>query len=146
MIIRNDQMRSIRRSMDHGIEHRIARYLQLRYAALWADIEDEIIVAIIRKAIEKARSYGLTWESALVRYADLMCTFAPNFDQQESINARLTDPTLLPEARLDAVYDRTSYREWMEVCNAYDPFAWGVDVVEAPELLNRRGEVRGGNP
>jgi len=85
----------------------------------------------------------LTWESSLVRFVELMFATAPNFDEFPTIRDRLANASLTPEKRLADVIAKTTQPEWQAVCDSYDPMAWDIDPVLAPELLERRAEAWG---
>lgn len=142
MIVRNDQISALEIGPDRDFHRRAFRYVQLRYPGFQDALGDEPLRQMVTRGIARARTHGLTWESALVRFLELMFSLAPNFDELPAIRSKMRDESLPPEERLNVVIDKTTYEEWQAVCRNYDPMAWGVDPVLAPEVLHLRGEAR----
>jgi hypothetical protein len=142
MIVRESQILALQALPDRDFHRRALRYIQLRYPQFTEALDEKAIEQMVNNGIARARGHGLSWESTLVRYVELMFSIAPNFDQLPQIRSKLRDEFVPPEERLNLVVEQTSYDEWREVTRAYDPMAWGVDPVVAPEILELRGEVR----
>jgi hypothetical protein len=142
MIVRNQQILELRDSPDRDFHKRALRYIQLRFPRFAEALAEEALDQMVSNGIARGRNLGLTWESTLIRYLELMFRIAPNFDEHPQIRSRLIDESISPDQRLNVVLERTSYGTWREVTRQYDPMAWGVDPVLAPELLDLRGEVR----
>lgn len=127
---------------DRDFHRRALRYIQLRFPQFTEALAENALEQMVNNGIARGRSRGLTWESSLMRYVELMFSIAPNFDEHPQIRSTLMNESIPPDERLNIVVEKTSYGEWREVTRRYDPMAWGVDPVLAPEILDLRGEVR----
>jgi hypothetical protein len=72
----------------------------------------------------------MKWKSSLKAFVVTMFVAAPNFDEHPIIQRILRDEKLEPEARLDALLERTSDQNWEAVEKNYSAGAWKVSVKE----------------
>ncbi len=81
---------------------------------------------MIRNGISRARRYGISVESSLAAFVDLVFTVAPNFDEQAQIHAVLKDPSVPPDARVELLGEATLPQDWEQADDLYDEAAWNV--------------------
>ncbi|HLM02671.1 MAG TPA: hypothetical protein VK400_16575 [Pyrinomonadaceae bacterium] len=93
-------------------------------------LPDEILLGMVRSGIARARNYEMSWESSLTAFVVLMFVIAPNFDQHPNIQRVLKDTTIVPDERIDHLWERTSEEDWEKVAQHYDSSAWGIKPVE----------------
>jgi hypothetical protein len=79
---------------------------------------------MVRSGVARGRAHGLTWESSLTKFVALMFVIAPNFDRQPAAAAVLSDASLAPDERVDALIDRLSERDWRQARAAANAGAW----------------------
>jgi hypothetical protein len=86
----------------------------------------DILREMVCHGIERARSYGMTWESSITSFVVLMFVAAPSFDEHPIIARVLKDDTVEPDLRVDGLWKRTSDENWESVARRYDASAWGL--------------------
>jgi len=84
-------------------------------------LEDDELRFRVRHGVEKARRYGLTWESSLTIFVSHMTTIHPAFDEQPAIQAVLTDVTIPGDEKMQALLGLVEDDEWEEAANQGDP-------------------------
>lgn len=95
------------------------------------DIDDEELHLRVRHGVEKARSYGLTWESSLTIFVSHMLTINPEFDKQPAIQAALVDPSIPGDEKMQALLGLVDDDEWEEALKMCDPARYWDGVREA---------------
>jgi len=95
-----------------------------------AEIPDEILSAMVRGGIARAREYGITWCSTLAGFVSLMFISAPNFDDHPLLKRALFDNDTDPNGRLEKLIEDSTEQNWEAVRQAYDPSAWGLNRQE----------------
>ncbi|MCK5871065.1 MAG: hypothetical protein KAG45_10645, partial [Methyloprofundus sp.] len=60
------------------------------YPQILSRFPNDIRLKIVTNMIDRAKSWGIDWESSLVIFAELMISIAPNFDQQENVREALS--------------------------------------------------------
>lgn len=84
----------------------------------------------VRHAIEKARGYGLTYESSITVFVLHMMTVSPAFDEHPAVQRALHDPEIEPNGRMGAMMGTVSDEEWEEAAQACDRRAYWAEVHE----------------
>jgi hypothetical protein len=95
-----------------------------------AEIPDEILSAMVRGGIARAREYGITSSSTLAGFVSLMFISAPNFDDHPLLKRALLDNETDPNSRLEKLIQDSTEQNWEAVKQAYDASAWGVKEQE----------------
>ena len=95
-----------------------------------AEIPDEILPAMVRGGIARAREYGITSSSTLAGFVSLMFISAPNFDDHPLLKRALLDNDTDPNSRLEKLIQDSTEQNWEAVRQAYDASAWGVKEQE----------------
>jgi len=131
-----EQMRAFSGVADELLIQRLADHLQSNYAHTvvrlptstlkLSEIAEADLKAMIKSGCARARSYGLSHESALAGFVALMFEAAPNFDSYPSMQQTLQDENTPPNARLDLLLDQASEEDWNKVRASYDTGAWKV--------------------
>jgi hypothetical protein len=84
----------------------------------------------VRHAIEKARSYGLTYESSITTFVAHMMTVNPAFDEHPAVQRALRDPDVAPDGRMTAMMATVSDMDWEEAARQRDRAAYWAEVHE----------------
>jgi hypothetical protein len=79
---------------------------------------------MVRRGVERARAYGLTWESSLTAFVVLTFVVAPNFDGHPLIKRVLQDDDVEPDLRIDRLWELTTEENWEAAAADYDAGAW----------------------
>ena len=134
--IRPEQMVPFEPVAEVGFVGRLAEYLRVNHIDVKVrlpsetlavmHIRDDVLHLMIRNGIARARTYGLTFESALSAFVVLMFVAAPNFDIHPSIRQMLVDEKVSANERLQLLWQKTSEQDWEIVRQNYDPAAWAM--------------------
>jgi predicted NAD-dependent protein-ADP-ribosyltransferase YbiA (DUF1768 family) len=118
----------VRRVTEHLREHHAEAVVQLpNEVILVKQLSDERLRGLVEGAIERARGYGMDWESSVTAFVVLMFVAAPNFDKHPLIHRVLKDETAAANSRVDRLWERTSEENWEAVRKNYDAAAWGAE-------------------
>lgn len=109
-----------------GTEHRVA------------DIPEDRLLELIRSGVAKARSYGMTFESAIAGFVILMFDVSPNFDGHRLCQVLLTDEETAPNKRIEELVSVLSDEKWESIRKDYDPAAW--ESAPEPETADSGAE------
>ncbi len=106
---------------DPAFVDRTAAYLREYHLPQTYDLEDDELRFRARHGVEKARRYGLTWESSLTIFVSHMTTIHPAFDEQPAIQAVLVDEAIPGDEKMQALLGLVEDDEWEEATNQGDP-------------------------
>jgi len=114
-----------------AFEDRTMARLQRYYGEHVVRLDDDELRFRVRHAIEKARSYGLTFESSISTFVFHMMTIHPAFDRQKAIQKALHDPDLPPDGRMTAMMGTVEDEDWEEAARQGDAEAYWAEVHRA---------------
>lgn len=128
--------------IDAGVEAAYARdmaaYLRQEHAEDVARLSDEELERRAAAAIERAARYGLTWDTSITAFVAIMISVGPRFDEHPAIRAVMTDESVPPNLRIDALWDRTTDDDWEEAAARGDEGFWsGAGSARAGEDVGR---------
>ncbi len=151
MLIRAEQMSVFERAAEDNFVRRIAAHLLENYVpaivrlpdvepATVGELPPEKLHSLVEVSVERARRYGLTYESSIAAFSALMFEVAPNFDSHRLIKMLLNDENIEPEARLNELLKVLNEKNWEAIRGEYDIDAWqskakseeNADSVEKP--------------
>ena len=135
LIIRDEQMSVIEAVAEESFVRRIALHLLERYSKAVVTLPDksqstveelpeETFFSLIRNAVSRARSHGLTFESAIAGFTAVMFAVSPNFDTHRLSQVLLNDEEIDPNLRLDELLNVLTDKNWESIKEDYDPAAW----------------------
>lgn len=132
--VRAEQLDAFQSAADAALIRKMAKYVGERHAEdvvkipsgifLVKHLSDETLQQMIQTGCERARAYGLTWESSLAAFIVLMFVVAPNFDTRPAIQQILQEQTIPPNSRMDQLWRLTSEEEWDRANQNYAESAW----------------------
>lgn len=145
LTIRPEQLEAFRPAADAAFLQQVVDYVrdehddqavQLTSGAFTvAQLPDDVLRELVRCGFERARAYGMTWESSITTFVILMFVVAPNFDEHPVIRHILRDGRVPPDSRLDELWERTSDENWEAAARKYSPSAWSPRAqAVAPEV------------
>lgn len=82
---------------------------------------------MVRDGIQRARNYGLTYQSSIACFIVLMFIVSPNFDQQSSIRKILENQNIPADNRIDHLLKATSEDDWKEARGNYNKNSWNLN-------------------
>ena len=135
LLIRPEQMSVIQASAEEKFVQRLGSHIRQNYAkavvmqpeeqrSTVKELPNETLDSLVRFAIERARRLNFTYESSISAFTALMFEVAPNFDSHELIQPFLNDEEIAPNARLDAMLEQLTEKDWETVRKTYDVNAW----------------------
>lgn len=149
MKIRPKQMDVLDDYGRQSFEKRLAEHVRTHYAARpvgtsagvfqVSELPMDCLLAMVRHSIERARGYGITWESAAAAYTALMFVVGPSFDEHPKIRRELLDPDVPNNSKMDHLGYVIPQSTWQEAKEAQGPQAWSV---ACPSLVFPRREEK----
>ena len=91
-------------------------------------LDDAELRTRVKHGIERARSYGLTWESSITIFVTHMLTINPEFDKQKTIKRVLLDADISVNSRMSAMLGLVDDEDWEEATTQCDPEAYWARV------------------
>ncbi|TGO02266.1 hypothetical protein PN36_27830, partial [Candidatus Thiomargarita nelsonii] len=94
---------------------------------------DAIQNQIVINMITRAKSWGITWQSSLVIFAELMIAIAPNFDEQTEIRDALKNDTKQVNQIMKTITDHVPETVWAKAEATADdlPLFLNADYLDA---------------
>ncbi len=120
LVIREQQMEILQRHAEDDFVERLTAHLRENQDAETYQLSDAELRARVERGIEKARSYGLTWEKPIAFFVQLMFSVAPDFDVQDNIWVILTDDFEEPNEKMDYLLENTTDEDWEEAAENYN--------------------------
>ncbi len=141
MQIRAEQMTVFETTAEDNFGRRIARHLLENYGAAIVrqpdvepltvdELSSEELDSLVKVSIERARRYGLTYESSISAFSAMMFEIAPNFDSHRLSQVMLKDESIEPDARLDELLEVLTGKNWETIRADYDVNAWQSNAEE----------------
>jgi hypothetical protein len=138
--IREEQMQAFQREADVVFERRLAGEIRARQADTVVrlpgrtltvrELPEATLQEMVRDGIERARGYGMTFESSLAAFVVLMFVVAPNFDEHPVVQRRLSDEKVQADARVQGLAKEVPEADWEAARDSYDPGAWKLTEEE----------------
>lgn len=116
---------------DALLVNRTVEFLQEEAPGELEGLSLDLVMQLVANGITRARSHGLTQESAIQDFVLLMFEVAPNFDQHPAFAKALRDTAeeaIDEDARIHAILERVTVEEWNQAADRYDENAWGVAI------------------
>jgi hypothetical protein len=156
MIIRAEQMSVFQSAAEERFERKLAAHLLENYGnsvvrlpeteSAVSELPEEILHSLIKISIERAQSYGLTFESSISAFSALMFEAAPNFDKHNLSNLCLQDENIAPNDRINELLNLLTEEHWERIRNDYDVYAWQPDAEKAENSEEIEKSVETKNP
>ncbi len=124
MIIRNDQINSLREDDYPRLIETIRQYLRDNHQSAVMGFDDEQLRSMIRVGIKRAEKYEMNSDAGFGAFVAIMFEVAPNFDEHPNIKKALMDKTVSPNSRILDIIHRTTEKDWDEAEQSYDPEGW----------------------
>lgn len=140
MMIRSEQMEALEAAAEENFLRRVAAHLLEQYAktvvhlpdeeSVVEELPEEILHSLVRRSIERARSYGLSFESSIAAFSAVMFEVSPNFDKHQLSQLLLNDENTDPNVRLDELLEVLTEKNWEFIRRDYDAAAWQLNSEE----------------
>jgi hypothetical protein len=80
LLIRDDQLSSLRRVRQKEYERRLAAHLKKYFPDTCAKLGDKGLLDALRHGVQRAKTYGIQAERDVVKFLNLMFVFGRDFD------------------------------------------------------------------
>lgn len=151
--IRNEQMSVIEAVAQEKFVRRIAAHLLKEYSKAVVilpddkkftvdELPEETLYDLVRTGMERARRYGLTFESSIAAFTAVMFEVAPGFDTHQLSQVLLNDEEVEPNARLDELLNVLTEKNWESIRADYDPQAWKPKQEIDVEETSKKEEIK----
>ena len=111
---------------------RVVQHFQVFHLDLVHFLPDLVLRRRIRHGLAKGRSYGLTWEYNLTVFVAHMFRIHPEWHLQPAIHRVLTDASIEPDERIDALPALVSDDDWDDAYLRGEPDLYWQALEAAP--------------
>lgn len=136
MIIRSRQMEVFEAAAEENFVRRLTEHLLGNYANSVVRLPDqesavielpkETLDLLVRRSIERARHYDLSFESSISAFSAVMFEVAPNFDEHSVSKVCLNDENIEPNDRLNELLKLLTEKQWEKIRADYDVNSWSA--------------------
>jgi hypothetical protein len=130
LVIRKAQMEVFRAERDRAFVHWLAQELRSGTPELVEGIDPQTLEPRLRAGMARARRHGVTTPMGIWDFVASMLRYAPNFDEHPAIAPLLSDASIEPAAKMEAVFARVPASVWAEVKAQSDAASWGDERAE----------------
>ena len=131
MIIRKSQGEVFQNEAENNFRRALRLSLAEKYPDTLPRFPEDIQDTMVANMLGRARRRGITWQSALVTFAELMLAIAPNFDEEHHIRTALGLKWLGPDRVMQSITERVPAEAW-ELAEAASE---DLPLFTRPELL-----------
>jgi multimeric flavodoxin WrbA len=106
---------------------RLLIFLRTSHAPAVAHLLDDTLRRRIRGAVAKGRSYGFTWETALMGFLIFMFEVGPNFDAYPTFKSALEETREIADenSRIREIFSRVTDQDWEAAQSEPSELLWG---------------------
>jgi hypothetical protein len=104
---------------DKNFLRQLSNLITKEFPQLSAGMRTEELDRTIRKMILEGRSFGMTWERALVGFVLLRLRFGQRFTSHPVVQRILRDPGILGDEKIKALTAEMTDQDWEE-CDGAD--------------------------
>jgi hypothetical protein len=122
MVIRREQIAAFNTNAAEAFITKLEAALGVRYPYILGRFPASIRRRIVTNMVQRAQRWGITWQSNLAIFAELMLAMAANFDEQEAIRQELRLQRPSPDLAMKTMFTRIP------------PAAWNVAAATASAL------------
>ncbi len=146
MIIRSRQMEVFESAAEEDFVRRLTEHLLENYAESAVRLPDqesavielpkETLDLLVRRSIERARHYDLSFESSISAFSAIMFEVAPNFDDHSVSKLCLNDENIESNERLNELLKLLTDKQWEKIRADYDVNSWTANEATIEESEN----------
>lgn len=114
MIIREAQLEAMKPLADSVLYKNIYDHVRNDSELDITSLSEKELMSVIKKGVDKGRSYGLTWCSSLTAFVALTILISPNFDQYPPAQQILTDEKIEANERPVTLADELTEEQWKQ--------------------------------
>jgi len=126
MIIKSQQIASMRAKLNVNVETSIINCLNENYKYCIEGISDQMVRDMVKTSTFYAKSFNLKTNYSIVLFGVLMFISAPNFFEypiaNEILGTKLTD-----NDRMDRIVNHLQERDWEYIRSKYNESIWLVE-------------------
>jgi len=131
--LRPEQFEVFQEQAERKFVQQLQHSLAEKYPHLLPCFPDAIQNQIVINMINRAKSWGISWQSSLVIFAELMIAIAPNFDEQTEIRDALKSDTKQINQIMKTITDHVPETVWAKAEASADdlPLFLNADYLNA---------------
>lgn len=119
-----EQLEQLAGSSEAMLRAAIGNLARTEHPYVLQDLPRDLFDEIIDNSLKTARGYGLQSPRDLAAFVLLQFEVGPEFHRHPVVKAVLADPTIAPEAKLDAMFERTPDAVWSEIESLLHKQTW----------------------
>lgn len=124
LTIRKQQMEIFQAEAEERFVDTLIAHLRRWHADKVIALPEDILRWRVEYGIERARSYGITWESNIGAFLGLMFEISPRFDTQENTQQCLRDEAITPDWRIDVMMKKLVDEDWERATESDGGYGW----------------------
>ena len=128
LVIREEQIQSFIATSDEDIIKIAVETVRRANPDRVAGHSERLLRQMAGIGIERARSAGFSKVEDIVVFVTLMFEVSPQFNEQPSLAAVLTNNALEPGDRLKQIFEHVPDEAWIEAQDLYDEKIWFPDA------------------
>lgn len=112
MVIRREQIAAFNTNATEAFITKLEAALSMRYSHVLGRFPPSIRHRIVTNMVQRAQRWGITWQSSLAIFTELMLAIAANFDEQEAIKQELRRQRPSPDRAVKTIFTRVPITAW----------------------------------
>lgn len=138
------QMQVFQAQADEAFLGRVAQQQRDHAPPSIVGLDDAGLMRVVRAGVARAKAYGMTWESTLAGFVNIMGDVSPNWDGQPDLHASLLRRRGVADTSFDDLFRDTTEPEWQEAAAMHSGAGWFLPL--ALPWTQRRERVAGALP
>jgi hypothetical protein len=122
--IRPEQYQEFTRLAETSFVDRGIKFLREKVPNEVNPLPAELLRERVEFCVNRAKGYGITWQSSLLTFVTLMFEVGPGFDQHLQVHHILTDRRFAPNERIRWLFKSLSEQDWRDVKATANNVGW----------------------
>jgi len=123
LVLRSHQRQMFRDVRRAQLARRVAAHLRDNHPDDILGPGEAELLELVAERLQRARDYGMTWESSLAAFACLTFTIAARFDEHPAVKKVLEDPDIPPNLRVEMLLAQLTDEEWEQASRLTSQYA-----------------------
>lgn len=122
------QMRMFEAGAEEAFQRRLAQQVRDDAAPSLEDLDQPGLARVVRAGVARARGYGLTWQSTLAGFVDVMTDVSPDWDGQPELHAALLRRRAAANESFIGLFRDTTDEAWEQAAAMRSGVGWFLPV------------------
>lgn len=128
-----NQLRQLAGGSEAMLRTALGNLVRREHAYVVEGLPGDLFDEIIANSLASARGYGLKAPADLATFLLLQFEIGPEFHRHPAIQEVLADPAIVPEGKLQTMYDRTPDAVWNDIASVLDRQTWFPELRDAAQ-------------